>query len=208
MPHTSSMCESHRIAAFLLTICFMVCPSGTAPLSQSQFNTPSQYTLTLTKHLQRSLKMQGSLRYTDNQDITQCNCTYWSGFLLNDTTQLLLLTGPNIFILSSVGVIDNHDCHTAGRSPQSCVVVYSAAVQERELQGDFCCCAGARTTECVWDGSVTGWQIQHWITTSLDRSLSFPCSLFHYLDHKSLLMSWYSWQPLHCVIFMWCMQNR
>lgn len=39
------VCVSHRIAAFLLTICFMVCPSGTAPLSQSQFNTPytSQY---------------------------------------------------------------------------------------------------------------------------------------------------------------------
>ncbi len=49
LPHTSCVCVcecvSHRIAAFLLTICFMVCPSGTAPLSQSQFNTPytSQY---------------------------------------------------------------------------------------------------------------------------------------------------------------------
>lgn len=47
LPHTSCVCVrvSHRIAAFLLTICFMVCPSGTAPLSQSHFNTPytSQY---------------------------------------------------------------------------------------------------------------------------------------------------------------------
>ncbi len=39
------VCVSHRITAFLLTIYFMVCPSGTAPLSQSQFNMPytSQY---------------------------------------------------------------------------------------------------------------------------------------------------------------------
>lgn len=168
-------------------------------------------TLTLSNHLQHSLKMQGSLRYTNIWDITQCNCTYWSGFLLNDTTQLLL-TYPNIFILSWVCAMDNHNCHSAGKLPQSCFhVLYSAAVQETKLQGDFCCCAGARPTECVWDGSVTGWQIQHWITTSLDLSLSLPRSLSHCLDHKSLLMSWCSCQLLHCVIFMWinnwCMQN-
>lgn len=58
-------------------------------------------TLTLSKHLQWFLKMQCSLRYTNIWDIRQCNCTYWSGFLLNVTAQLLL-TDSNVFILSCV----------------------------------------------------------------------------------------------------------
>lgn len=123
LPHTSCVCVciTPNRCIFADHLLYGVSFRDSSSKSESFQHTlhKSISTLTLSKHLQHSLKMQGSLRYTNIRDITQCNCTYWWGFLLNDTTQLLL-TYPNIFILSWVCAMDNHNCHSAGKLPQSC----------------------------------------------------------------------------------------
>lgn len=107
LPYPSCVCEcvfiTPNFCLFADHMLYSVSFRDCSPKSESIQHTiqESISTLTLSKHLQRFLKMQCSLRYTNIWDIRQCNCTYWSGFLLNVTAQLLL-TDSNVFILSCV----------------------------------------------------------------------------------------------------------
>lgn len=95
LPHTSCVCVCVCIAPnrciFADHLLYGVSFRDSSSKSESIQHTIHQSIspLTLSKHLQCCLKMQHSLRYTNIRDIRQCNCTYWSGFLLKVTAQHL-----------------------------------------------------------------------------------------------------------------------